>query len=232
MNHSAPAKDLSAYRLEFQPVVSLADGTVHHYEALARFSDGSDPGETIRGAEDSRAIPAFDLSAARRTAAAISACARPVRVAANISGGSIAGPGFVRELLAAVSGVPAPRLLFEITETAEIHDLRSAAAAIQTLRQAGHLVCLDDLGAGWMGADYLRALPVDIVKIDGAFVAAGDRAGLTGLVALCRESPVRIVAEMVETAEAEALVRELGFDLAQGWRFGRPSPSLDPQVAA
>src|SRR5262245_48402504 len=118
MNEMGP---LAAFTMEYQPVVSLADGAVHHYEALARFGDGSEPGQTIRRAEDLDLIIGFDLVAAGRVAEV--ARATPGLIfASNISARSLLTDGFVDALLAQVSVAAPGALMFEITETAELGD--------------------------------------------------------------------------------------------------------------
>jgi EAL domain-containing protein (putative c-di-GMP-specific phosphodiesterase class I) len=119
-------------------------------------------------------------------------------------------------------------ILFEVTESAKLHDLEEANRIIQTLRQAGHIVCLDDFGAGAAAFQYLSALDVDVVKIDGAYVIDAiknrrHRALLKAMASMCRELDIKTVAEMIEDEEAAELVRECGIDYGQGYLFGRPS---------
>ena len=85
------------------------------------------------------------------------------------------------------------RLLIEITESHRIIDLEAANEAIQGLRAAGHIVCLDDFGAGSASLDYLRRLETDVVKFDGRFIQAllerpRDAAILRRAAELCRNS--------------------------------------------
>src|SRR5690606_21215462 len=89
-------------------------------------------------------------------------------IAINISGRSLSSQRFLNALLTALDGAADVReqILFELTETGRIGALTKAAAAIGKLRSRGHLVCLDDFGAGAATFHYLRAFDVDIVKID------------------------------------------------------------------
>lgn len=228
------------FQLVFQPIIDLETGVLHHFEALARFDRDASPTETIRLAEELGLIADFDL-------AVVSAIAKELaqnpglRIAANLSAASFQKPNFVRRLLQITAFQPSlrSRLLLEITETEEIEDLDEVSALLAELREAGHLICLDDFGVGSASLNYLRRLDVDVVKIDGSYirrleVQPRDAAILRHVVALCRELGVLTIAEMVESPEVAARARSLGIDQAQGWHFGRPTerPVWTPPVAA
>ena len=98
---------------------------------------------------------------------------------------------------------------------------------IQSLRAASHVVCLDDFGAGAAAFQYLRALEVDVVKIDGVYVREAltkprGKAFLKAMVGLCRDLDIAVVAEMVEDEKTVTFVRECGVQFAQGHLFGAP----------
>lgn len=220
------------FSLAYQPIVSLRTGAPHHYEVLARFETDRSPFETIRLAEELDLIQSFDLA---MTEAAVDKLrgreGSLLKLAVNLSGRSIMSDGFVEGLLSLLRPYPelAGRLIFEVTESSALSDLDSADRRIQALRAHGFKVCLDDFGAGAASFQYLRALTVDSVKIDGRFVRdmAGqprDGALIRHLASLCRDLEVTTVAEMVETAETEAALKAVGVDYAQGWLYGRPQP--------
>ena len=88
-------------------------------------------------------------------------------------------------------------------------------------------VCLDDFGAGGAAFRYLREFGVDYVKIDGLYVRAATRGArergfVASMVELAGTVGARVVAEMIETEEQAALMRDLGVQFGQGWLFGRP----------
>ena len=157
-----------------------------------------------------------------------------ISVAVNMSGLSVQSPDFCARLFAlleemrAVVGPPEQgRLLVELTETAEIDDLGAATGALARLRAMGVGLCLDDFGAGAAAFRYLQQFRVDYVKIDGSFVQAAqqggrERAMVASMVELAANAGAQTVAEMIETEEQAALMRELGVDQGQGWLFGRP----------
>jgi EAL domain-containing protein (putative c-di-GMP-specific phosphodiesterase class I) len=233
------------FTLAFQPVVSLADGALHHHEVLVRFENAHSPFALVRMAEEFDLIEELDRAVVEQTVRRLKADRLGgERLAVNVSGMTITSPRFVAEVESLISKDDRlrGRLLFEITESAAIDDLSLADRHIQRLRNLGSLVCLDDFGSGSASLTYLQRLSVDIVKIDGRYVrelvAGGrDAAVVSHVVNLCRELKVRTVAEMIETPEVEAAVRAAGVDFGQGWFYGRPSdrpeaPSPRPETAA
>jgi EAL domain-containing protein (putative c-di-GMP-specific phosphodiesterase class I) len=123
------------------------------------------------------------------------------------------------------------RLIFEVTESSRMADLEGANTFIQSIRNRGFEVCLDDFGAGAASFQYLSVLDVDVVKLDGSAVknaqkAAKGRAFLSSLTDLCRRLKVLTVAEMVDTPKALDFVRDCGCDFAQGYLFGKPSTNV------
>lgn len=225
------------FQLQYQPIVHLGTRATHHFEALARLGDSAGPAETIRMAEELGLIEGFDLAVAEKTLRQLE---RPgfglTRVAINVSGASLANDDYVAGLLRMTAPTPAicRRLIVEVTETSAITDLEGANRRLKALQKAGIRICLDDFGAGAASYDYLRRLPADTIKIDGAFVKdlASDRSRtlITHLVKLAGELGMTTIAEMVETEEHAAIVQALGVEFGQGWAFGRPTS--EPVVQA
>lgn len=226
------------FALALQPVVSLETREVHHHEGLARL-DGVQPGggdspfDFIRVAEDVGMVREFDLAMVRRVIEAVShghgPAADGLPVAVNLSGLSLSTPAFLDSLSALFDGHADQRhrLMIEITETVKLTDFAMTQQFVQDLRRKGHPVCLDDFGAGVMHIDYLRALDVDFVKIDGSYVREGlrsrqDAALLRAIAALCRELGIATIAEMVEMESQVPMLRDAGIALGQGYLFGRP----------
>lgn len=226
------------FTLAYQPVVDLATGLAHHHEALVRFEDGGSPFALIRMAEEFDLIEELDHAIAEQAVKRLAGDrSGALKLAINVSGRTIASDTFVGciDSLLTKHGMAKGRLIFEITETSAIDDLPRANRHIQGLRDLGSLVCLDDFGSGASSFAYLQELSLDIVKIDGRYVRelAGngrDGAMVRRLVELCRDLKIRTVAEMVETAEVEEVVRKAGVDFAQGWLFGRPSDQPQPAL--
>lgn len=223
------------FSLMFQPIVALADGATHHFEALIRPKPIPDfpfagPQEFVMLVEALGLADELDLAVAR--VACDAATRAGASVAFNLSGQSVQSAPFLVRLTDLLRSHPAREMgliMVEMTETAEIDDLEQASSTAKALRALGVPFCLDDFGAGAADMRLLRALTADIVKLDGCYVpgvALGgrERAFVAGMVEIARAAGAAIVAERVETkAESEAL-RELGVEYGQGWLFGRPVP--------
>ena len=148
----------------------------------------------------------------------------------NVSGLTAADRPWLRALTARLRREPdlARRIVVEITETAALYDIEESARFVRALRQTGCRVALDDFGAGHASLRHLHSLPVDTVKIDGAFIrdlagSPDNRVFLRHLVGLASGFGFKTVAESVETAEVAAILREEGVDFLQGHYCGRPS---------
>jgi EAL domain-containing protein (putative c-di-GMP-specific phosphodiesterase class I) len=222
------------FSLVFQPVVTLADRSIVHYEALSRLRGQVEPGEAIRFAEDVGIIADFDLAVCEKVALALRAgVAEEVAVAVNVSARSLANDAFVQRLrrLLGALGPLARRVLFELTETFAVSDLARIDQVLASLRQDGHLICLDDFGAGASAFHYARNLTVDFIKVDGSYIGSmlsnpSDQAIVRSIHELSRSLGIRAIAEMVETEAQLALIREIGLELGQGWLFGKPLERL------
>ena len=135
----------------------------------------------------------------------------------------------------APDGTPPSAVCFEITETAAISNLARAARFIGRFRELGCRFALDDFGAGLSSFAYLKSLPVDYLKIDGAFVRGSccDRVDLAAVDAarrLAHAVGAKTIAECVETPDTVERMRELGIDFAQGHLIHKPEPY--PALAA
>ena len=151
------------------------------------------------------------------------------RLAVNISGESLQRLDVIRELCAVISGhtFKRDRLIVEVTESAHIHDIETAARAVEMLRASGVGVSLDDFGAGSASFGYLRALNVDGLKFDGSFLeAAGtNRRGLAlmrSVARMCAELGISSVGERIETETDRQMLIDAGVMYAQGYFYGRP----------
>ncbi len=217
------------FKLVFQPVISLADRSVHHHEVLVRFDGDRSPFAMIRMAEELDIIEHLDLAVAQTAIARLRAD-RSLTLAVNVSGRTIVSQPFLKALHSELKD-PAigQRLMVEITESSAIDDLATAQRHVESLQALGAKVCLDDFGSGAASFAYLQQLPIDVVKIDGSYVrelasSGRDGAMIRHLVGLCHELGVEVVAEMVEAQPIEDVLRRAGVDYAQGWLYGQPTP--------
>ncbi|HHI76266.1 MAG TPA: EAL domain-containing protein [Gammaproteobacteria bacterium] len=153
------------------------------------------------------------------------------KIAVNLSGQSVANDEFLDFVIAQVedNGLPWGRLCFEITETAAVSSIEKARHFIETLRERGARFALDDFGSGLSSFAYLKQLPVDYLKIDGAFVKDMehdriDAAMVRSIAEIGRAMQLRSIAEFVENERVVALLREARVDYAQGYGICRPMP--------
>ncbi len=229
---------LAEFYVAVQPIIHIGSGDIHHYEALCRFDakPGESPFKTITFAEETGLIHEFDFAMAKKVVEWLAKFPRnnqKYRVAVNVSGYSIGKPSYVDALMKLLkeNDWTQGKLMFEITESSRMSDLESANNFIQTLRERGYHVCLDDFGAGAASFQYLSVLDVDVVKLDGSAVknaqkAAKGRAFLSALTELCRRMGIETIAEMVDTPETLEFCRDCGCNYVQGFLFGRPSRQL------
>ena len=221
------------FQLAYQPIVSLATGVVHHYEVLARFPEGKGPGELIAFAEEIGIVERFDLAVIQKAIAKLRTTPPDVAFAINVSGRSIENPVFVKCLIPLLEANKdlARRIDIELTESAELNRLPDVDTVLQQIRRLGYRVCLDDFGAGSASFQYLQALRIDVVKIDGAYIrrmgtSKRDDIMLAGIIRLCSDMGIATVAEMVETPFQAEQLRKFGVNYAQGYLFGKPDPHL------
>ena len=222
------------FQIAFHPILQVRTGAVHHYEALVRFNGRYEesPYKYITFAEETGLITEFDIAMMRKCIEWLRKNkADRVSIAVNISGRSVDSDAYGQQLHALLDTDTWLKdfLLFEITESARVADLQRANNFVQSVRNKGFHVCLDDFGAGAASFQYLSVLEVDVVKLDGSAVqnaqkAPKGRAFMKALTTLCKTMKVETIAEMVDSKEALEFVRDCGVDHVQGWLFGKPDP--------
>jgi len=205
------------YSVMRQPVVGARSGEILHHEWLVRFDAQTGLERVLRPAEISGAISDLDLSMLRQAIEKINEKSNDVPIAINISGASFSNPNFEHKLLDALATLKADtsNLMFELTETWHLKDLQPAIRLVNILRDRGHSLCLDDVGAGAASIRYLRAFPADWLKIDGSFVAGAAINSRDDL-------NVRFIGEGIESEPLRAFALEMGFDAIQGYIIGAP----------
>ena len=230
------AVDRAQLTLEYQPVVFVDDGRIAAFEALVRWDHPTHgrvaPDRFIPIAEESRLIDEIGrwvLTEATTTFAR--APGGGVDVSVNISPRQLERWAFIDDVRRALdaSGLEPSRLVIEVTESASIDNVEQVAAVLTAVRSLGVRVALDDLGAGFASLRHLGTLPIDVVKLDRSFMRRPmqERDLLPGLVDLIRALELVPVVEGVETRAQHDLTRQLGVRLAQGYRYGAPTPFAD-----
>lgn len=225
------------FDVALQPIVKIDDGQLHHYEALCRFDPrfykGS-PYPFMCFAEEIGVIHEFDMVMTLKVIQLLRRMRRVgynLSIAVNLSGKSIQNPLFLRSFFKLLEDCDDMRhtLTFELTESSQIDDLKTTNAILSRIRSYGHKVCLDDFGAGAAGIQYLKALKVDYVKIDGIYIRQGiekadNRSMLRSMAELCSKMGIETVGECVEDETQLAFLKDIGVTYAQGWYYGKPLP--------
>jgi diguanylate cyclase (GGDEF)-like protein len=223
-------------RIARQPVVDARTRQRAFDEVLTRIErpDGSivPASEIVPAAERLGLIRLVDERVLELTVACLAREAQ-ARLAINVSAMTLRDPDWLASFAAHLGAHPgvAGRLIVEVTETVAIEDLEATRRCLTAVKDLGVLVAIDDFGSGYTSFRSLRALPIDIIKIDGAFVqnisrSSDDRFFVRALVDLARQLGVKVVAEWVEDAKAATILAEWGVDFLQGDGVGG-SPEID-----
>jgi diguanylate cyclase (GGDEF)-like protein len=222
--------------LATQPIRSLASGGIERYELLLRMT--GDNGELlpaasfIRVAERSGMVQELDRWVVGRALELLAERERagdPVSLHVNLSGASLTDISvleFIERRLDEGEADPG-RCTFEITQTAPVEDYAIAAGFADRLTEFGCEVAIDDYGAGFGPFHYLKQIPFDVIKIDGAFIRDmprndADQLTVKAIVQIARGLGKTTIAEFVQDDDTTRMLREYGVDMAQGYHLGRP----------
>ena len=221
------------FRLAYQPVVDAATGTRHFHEGLLRMNDTN--GEIIAAAhlipvaEKLGLVRLIDRAVIQMAAATLDTYP-DARLSINISGITATDPRWypqITEILESNRNLTG-RLIVEITETVALGDLTETRKFVERLRDLGCSVAIDDFGAGFTSFRHLRTLPVDMLKLDGAFCQdlaanADNQYFVRSLIDMTHRFGLRTVVEWVETEQDADLLRSWNADFLQGNLFGAAS---------
>lgn len=220
-------------RIAFQPVVDAKTGDVRFYEVLSRLfaEDGRciPPGDFIPVVEMLGIAPDFDRHVLDMAINELELCST-LRLAVNISGLTAALPDWPIYVQTKLSSRPdiAQRLIIEITENAAVLDIAKIKCLVDSLRQMGSQVALDDFGAGSTSIRHLRDLSLAIMKIDrelltNILTSPEQQHLVRMLTGMAHGLGLSAVAEGIETEDVAEWLRREGIDMLQGFHLGRPS---------
>ncbi len=231
--------------LAYQPVVSSVTGETMMHECLIRLvqPDGSiaAAGNFVPIAEKLGLIGLLDFRAMELTMETLRAYP-DVKLSLNVSGRTTSDHMWLDTLVSQLRADRslASRLIVEITETVAIQEIEGSAEFVRTLRKLGCQVAIDDFGAGYTSFRNLKAIEVDLVKIDGSFVQdlvtnQDNQFFIRTLVELAHNFNLPTVAEWVGNAEEVAMLRDFGVEYLQGFFLGEPVlqlPASCPRIEA
>lgn len=229
------------FELFAQPIAPLdASASGMHLEVLIRLIglDGEivPPGAFIPAAERYHLMPELDRWVIQRLFSELNRNQSQIQgqldlISVNLSGQTLNEQSFGQWLVEALSRLnfPHSRICFEITETAAVANLQEASAFIHSIKQHGCKFALDDFGSGLSSFGYLRSLPVDFLKVDGAIVkeVADDPIAASMVAAVQHVASVMNLETIAEFVESEAIrqkLGEIGVSYVQGYAVGRPKP--------
>jgi diguanylate cyclase (GGDEF)-like protein len=228
-----------AFRLAYQPIVALATGETVGFEALVRWAHPSrglvGPAEFIAVAEETGLIEAIGDLVLRTAVAEAVGWPRPdVYISVNVSPRQLRRPGFaerVDEVLAA-AGLPADRLMLELTESALTRGSDHVWGELAVLRDRGVRLAIDDFGTGFSSLSYLEQTPIGVIKMDKSFVdslvlSERQRTVVDGIVSMAYKLGLQVVAEGIETAAERDLLAEMSCPYGQGYLYSAPLTSTE-----
>jgi len=239
INQAISENHFVLYGQWIRPLIAGRNRT-SHCEILLRLRDSNgqiiQPAAFLPAAERYHLMPLVDRWVLRATLSALRDVDPQVMnqfgcFTVNVSGQSVSDPEFMAFVTEELRANPAigRHLCFEITETAAVTNLSSAVRLIERLRQEGCQFALDDFGSGASSFSYLKNLPVDFLKIDGAFVSnivsdQTDLAMVTSINQVAHIMGIETIAEYVENDAIREALQSIGVGYGQGTVLGDPIP--------
>ena len=223
--------------MAFQPIVDLSSPGVFGYEALVRGQGGEGAAAVLDLVDDQNRY-AFDQTCRVRAIDLAARLGLQGMLSINFLPNAVYRPETcIRATLeaAAEHAFPTERLMFEVTESERVLDHGHLKRIFAEYRRHGFTTAIDDFGAGHSGLNLLADFQPDIVKLDMALTRGVDadrvrRAIVAGIVRLCEELRIRVVAEGIETLGECRALQDEGISLFQGYLFARPGFETLPEV--
>lgn len=225
--------------LYYQPKVDVETGEISGLEALVRWNHPDKglipPNEFINIAEETGLIQKIDQYvlelACSQIKKWIDTGIKNINVSVNVSAKLFNDYSFVEQLQTIIekTEIDPSYISIEITETAAMKNIKYSYEILNKLRQKGILILLDDFGIGYSSLNYLRELPIDVLKIDKSFVDKIhtdkiNNAIMEAIINMAKALEIRVVAEGVETEQQLQILKKLGCNHYQGYLFSKPLP--------
>ncbi len=231
------------FSLYYQPQVNILDGSVLGYEALLRWKHPAKgyipPLDFIQVAEENGFINTLGRWAILQACRDAITMAEHLTVSVNLSPMQFLNGDILKTVEDALrkTGLEPARLELEVTESTLIEDRTKAAELFQGLSALGTSIAIDDFGTGYSNLGYLADIPFKKLKIDKSFIDRIETDShmaqiVSAIIALARALGATAVAEGVETAEQEILLRAAGCNVIQGFLHGKPLPLSQINVSA
>ncbi|MBC7991785.1 MAG: EAL domain-containing protein [Rhizobacter sp.] len=213
----------------YQPIVDVATRTVYGHEALVRGPNGEGALSVLSQVNEGNRYR-FDQACRVKAIKGAARLGIQERISINFLPNAIYKPEVcIRTTLEAarVHGFPLDRIIFEVTEGDRVEDGPWLAEILREYKRCGLLTAIDDFGAGYAGLSLLAGFQPDLIKIDMELVRNVDhsrsrQAIVRGLVRICADLGVKVIAEGIETAGERDFLADAGIHLMQGYLFSRP----------
>ncbi|MCZ6834718.1 MAG: EAL domain-containing protein [Planctomycetota bacterium] len=234
-------------RLVYQPIVDLETGLVSGFESLLRWDHPErgliSPLDFIPIAEDTGLIVPIGQWVLKAAAAQIAIWNRSrdpkrrLKISVNVSKRQLQEASFPDDVIACQReyGLQAGVLQLEITESMIVDDRSNVAPQLRRLRELGFPIVMDDFGTGVSSLSTLHEFPIDVLKIDQAFIRVLDRdrsllAVVASITNLADNLGIQTVAEGIETADILGALQSIGCTWGQGYFFAKPMPPADVEA--
>jgi diguanylate cyclase (GGDEF)-like protein len=212
----------------YQPIVSLVDNKIIHYEALLRIKDGGKiiyPDKILPDFEDSYFYSRISMKVIEFNIKKIRENPK-FKVSINLSSDDLLNDSIIGILIK--NKDISNQLLIEILENKFI-DYSKMEVVIKKLRMFGYVICVDDFGTGYANFDHLLNLSIDYLKLDGSMIKnihidSRPHGIIKTLTKFCRDNDIKVIAEYVENEKIVDLLKEFGVDYGQGYYFSKPLP--------
>ncbi len=237
-NDILTALDHNHFAIWLQPQVELHTGKVKSAEALLRMRQADGSWELPEGLIDRIencglmvTVGQWVLEESCRVLSAWQSRGVMMPLSVNLSALQLMHPNMVPELLELIKRyrIQPDTLIMEVTESRRIDDPNEAVAILRPLRNAGVRIALDDFGMGYAGLrqlQHMKALPVDVLKIDKAFVDGlpDDSSMVEAIIQMAHSLKLEIIAEGIETEAQRSWLANAGVECGQGYLFAKAVP--------
>jgi len=213
----------------YQPIVDIAQRTVFAHEALVRGPHG-EGAMSVLSQVDERSRYRFDQACRVKAIKGAAQLGMAERISINFLPNAVYKPEVcIRTTLEAarVHGFPLDRIIFEATEGERVQDGTWLATILREYQRCGFLTAIDDFGAGYAGLNLLADFKPDLIKLDMLLVRGVDashsrQAIVRGLLRICEDMGVQVIAEGIETPGERDFLADAGVRLMQGYLFSKP----------
>lgn len=238
------AIERNEFEVYFQPILDIAGSYLVGMEALVRWNhprgERIGPDKFIPIAEESNLIGplgqwVLDEACFQAARWQTEYCPKdPFVLSVNISGRQFADPAFVQNMEAsyAAAGLAPENLILEITESTMLFNTDATIEKLNQIKKLGVKLAIDDFGTGYSSLSYLNMFPIDVLKIDRAFVeklSTGDEgaAMAKAIISMSETLHLTTIAEGIESLEQKNLLRGLNCNWGQGYYFAKPLSSRE-----